>query len=215
MLKHGARTQIALDHPWIARRYPFTFTYKLAVTAAIMQDLRHALGTSVTFEALAKKYREQHHITYTEARLNFVQHALAVRNKNVASLGTVLVGNSTIPKFGDFDDMNGYAGKSPEGPYLIALALVVHNRLDKFLRTRNMMILGDYLRGDNSFKLAKKIMADGVRPFLCVYTVMNEYNEVCGSWCCRTSSLEQVIIFTFSILILYCRLTCPRPRISG
>ena len=143
---------------------------------------------------MAKKYCEQHRIKYTEARLNYVQHALAVRNKSVASLSTVLAGgsNEAPPRFGDFDDINGYAGKSPEAPYLIALALVVHNRLDKFLRTRNMMILGDYLRGDNSFKLAKKIMVDGVRPFLCVYTVMNEYNEVCGSWCCRTSSLDQV-----------------------
>jgi hypothetical protein len=183
--------QIALDYPWISRSYPFTFTHKLAVTAAVMQDLRHALGTSMAFEALAKKYREQHHISYTEARMGYAQHALAVRKLAITSLPDLLTGARDVPKFGEFDDLQGYAGKSPAAQYLIALALVVHNRLHSFLTTRNMMVLGEYLRGDNSFKLAKKIMSDGTRPFLCVYTVLNEYNEVLGSWCSRTSSLDQ------------------------
>jgi len=45
-----------------------------------------------------------------------------------------------------------------------------------------MMITGSILKGDMSFKMAKKIMADGGGQFDCIYTLMNEYGQILGYW---------------------------------
>lgn len=188
--------QLAKSYPWIARLYPFLFTTKLGVTADVMQDVRRALGTSTSFEDLAKTYRERHHIAYMDARISYLQHAASMRHAGKVSIVESLRGKShaltSVPDFGSFDDPLGYNGKSPEAAYLIGLALVVAARLNNHNTTRMMMVTGDTLRGDMTFKLAKKCFADGYRPYESVFTVMNEYNEVAGTWACRTKSLDQV-----------------------
>ena len=84
------------------------------------------------------------------------------------------------------------AGKIPNESYLIALGLVLHRDLDDHIRIRMMMVMGQYYRGDMTFKHAKKCMVDGERPFESEFAVMNEFGQIVGSYACRSKSLEQV-----------------------
>jgi hypothetical protein len=74
----------------------------------------------------------------------------------------------------------------------LEIALADHVRRREFLTTRLMMGTGDVLRGDMSFKITKKVYCEGSKYFECAYTVMNEFNEVLGTWFCINKSLKQV-----------------------
>jgi hypothetical protein len=69
--------------------------------------------------------------------------------------------------------------------FQLAVGLADFDRLLPIYRARLMMITGDVLKGDYTFKLAKKVQCEGGTPFDAVYSVMNEYNEVLGSWFLR------------------------------
>ena len=56
------------------------------------------------------------------------------------------------------------------------------------------MITGEVFRGDMSFKLAKKVLCEGVKYFECTYSLANEFNEIAGTWMCRNKSLNQVYV---------------------
>jgi len=85
---------------------------------------------------------------------------------------------------------------SVASPSQLAIALADHNRRRTFLTNRMMMIMGNVLRGDMSFKLAKKVLIEGQQFFECTYTSSNEFNEILGTWMCRNKSLNQVNILS-------------------
>ncbi len=55
-----------------------------------------------------------------------------------------------------------------------------------------MMINGKVMKGDMSFKLAKKVTCDRGRQFEAVYTLMNEFGQVLGFQFVRNTSFEQI-----------------------
>ena len=67
-----------------------------------------------------------------------------------------------------------------------------HQRRRPFLLTRLMMVTGEVLSGDMSFKVAKRILSNDGKFFECTYTLMNEHNEILGFWFCRSKSILQV-----------------------
>ena len=85
-----------------------------------------------------------------------------------------------------------YGGRTPRAQYLQAIVLAQHKRRRPWLVSRMMMITGTILKGDMSFKMAKKIWADGGGQFESIYTLMNEYGQVLGYWFCRNKSVQQL-----------------------
>ena len=85
-----------------------------------------------------------------------------------------------------------YGGRIPKANYLQAVVLAQHKRRRPWLVSRLMMITGAILKGDMSFKMAKKIWADGRGQFESIYTLMNEYGQVLGYWFCRNKSVQQL-----------------------
>lgn len=52
------------------------------------------------------------------------------------------------------------------------------------------LITGQRLKSDFSFKVVRKVYVNGVRPYECTLTIMNEYNQVVGQWHCLSKSMH-------------------------
>ena len=106
-----------------------------------------------------------------------------------------------LDNFGKFDDVNGYHGVIPSEEFLkkhyVSYSAQSYNLKNQFLQT----LTGEILKGDHTFKVAKIPTEDGVRPFVAMYSVMNEYQmvltyQMVPSKCLEDlrSSLEEVFI---------------------
>jgi len=100
--------------------------------------------------------------------------------------------NSTIAAFSEFDDAERYMGKIVGVQFLIRHFLRHAFSRWNFCRRAMQRTGGKYLRGDHSFKLVKKMVVDGERPFVAVFCVMNEYSEIVGYWFVRTKSQNEL-----------------------
>jgi len=214
-------------------------------------QIRIGLSTGISFDKLASNIREQHMTRYLLRRSIWAGHATAVK----ASGHRSLTEKGPLLPFGEFDDPDGYAGKFPEGPFLVRKP---RRRLCRFavsLRTALKILLplpcvvggtglgrsqpAAALLGDSDdddrwgmstgryepqarqespchwcapreclsmlptlrirpSKMPrpphdpKCLLRAGGKAFEAVYTVMNEFNQILGSWFCRSKSLDEV-----------------------
>ena len=74
------------------------------------------------------------------------------KTENTASLSPDL-------EFGEFDDKSKYAGKYPKAAYLNAVMLAMHAKRRPWLVHQLEQVMGDIVKGDHSFKIAKKVLS--------------------------------------------------------
>jgi hypothetical protein len=158
--------------------------------------------------------------------------------QQLSASGGVLGVGALPAQFGDFDDRERYSGKAPTAAYLVrnalrrvlllpacscltvamphmchpqtAVVLADSERLAPYYKTRLMMITGDVLKGDHTFKMAGKVHADGGRPYEAVYTLMNEFNQVLGSWLLRSKEHALVRALHRAACVALCQLRYAR-----
>lgn len=132
---------------------------------------------------------------------------------------------SSPPKFSEFDDPEGYGGYSARPAYLeevfktgfYSTKVLGELTQEDVCNRKQQMIGGQHLAGDASFKLMKKLKEGGGRPkqkedgsalaigqrakkdapYLCQYTVLNEFRQVVcqvAMTSSHTSEAEAVLV---------------------
>jgi len=97
-----------------------------------------------------------------------------------------------VVDFSDFGDESGYCGWYPKQKMLQRLLRAELERLEKLWTREIQMVGGQILKGDHSRKTAKLIRLKGTRVFKAVYSLMNEYNQICGIWFCTGESTDEL-----------------------
>ena len=91
-----------------------------------------------------------------------------------------------FPAFGSF------GGKKLSPGYLGSHIVADFVRRKRLLMSRVMMVTGEVLSGDMSFKVAKHVCVGNVK-YGATWSVMNEFGELLGVYFCRTKSLHEVV----------------------
>eukprot|EP00951_Prasinocladus_malaysianus_P016895 scaffold132287_cov33-Prasinocladus_malaysianus.AAC.3 len=156
-----------------------------------MDMLQATMGTGLSYQQTSTTLRQLHMLKFCRLYSSSLSYELAHRGTTSIALPASRGFHRNWPpeKFSAFQDPHGYSGSVPSPSYLLSITLAFHRFRRKPLVARMMMITGQILKGDMSFKLAKKIRADRTGQYTCVFSLMNEYGEILGYWFCRTKSI--------------------------
>eukprot|EP00951_Prasinocladus_malaysianus_P032906 scaffold322675_cov20-Prasinocladus_malaysianus.AAC.2 len=127
--------------------------YIAGITRRLMGVIQHQQGTGMSFSALASLLGEMHRNAYAQMDALYCEYLLANKCNDRQP-------PHDHPQFSAFDDPEGYNGSSPSARYLQDVAAASHAQRRSSLIRRMMMITGDVLKGDHTFKVVKKIVAD-------------------------------------------------------
>ena len=94
----------------------------------------------------------------------------------------------------DFCDFKSkeYSQPMPSVSYLIARVVRLMESDSVYASKRMQMVDGKHLSGDHSFKLTKCILSNGAKAFTAMYTLMNEFGQVCAWWFTTGSGMKEL-----------------------
>ena len=178
------------DLGFIADQFPAFMTHKRGVSLRLMDVLYTTMGTGTSFEQIHTMCHKMTELRYARQYDAYLSYELA--NKGETSVFQPRGREFPPQPFSSFDDPAGYSGRVPSASYLLAVALAYHRFRRPTLIRRLMMVTGTILKGDMSFKLAKKIRCDRTGQYVCVFSIMNEHGEVLAYFFCRSKSLRDL-----------------------
>lgn len=93
-----------------------------------------------------------------------------------------------------FYDLNDPRAETelPSLAYLLEVTVLAMETRHPYYIRKMQMILGRFLSGDHSHKVAKVVLIQGNRVFHGVYTLMNEFGQILGFWFTSGTNLEEV-----------------------
>ena len=181
------------DLSFIANLFPAFPSRKRAVSYKLMDVLQTTMGTGSSFQQLATMLSEMYKLRFSRLYDTYMSYELASRGRTSMELSVRHQQRRTWPPktFSRFGGL-GFGGRTPSAPYLLAVALAYHRHRRPTLLRRLMDVTGRILKGDMSFKLAKKIRCARTGQYTCVFSLMNEFGEILGYWFCRSKSLSGI-----------------------
>jgi hypothetical protein len=89
------------------------------------------------------------------------------------------IADTNYPEFSSFNDKSKFNGHKPSANYLSYVYSLVINELHPFMDHLMPFLDGDNTKGDHSFNIIDHIAkVNSVSTFNCLYTCLNEYEEI-------------------------------------
>lgn len=89
-------------------------------------------------------------------------------------------------------DSKLYGGMVPSEETLVSVFKTEAEKLERHLICRMMQLTGRILKCDHTFKMAKIIKVNGVKPYEALFCIMNENNEIIGFWLAPTTKISEL-----------------------
>ena len=179
---------------WMQWQMPAYVGRKTAISHVLLDLLCRQPCNGQSFRDFANMVRELNVKNYW--RLSGIYYSFAVAdrlNPTIEGAAWYLHSeNAKVAEFSAFRDPERYMGRAVSVGFLIKHYMRYAFSRWNFVRKSIQRVGGKYLRGDHSFKLVKKMVVEGERPFVAIYSVMNEYSEIVGYWFCRTKSQKEL-----------------------
>ena len=181
------------DLSFLANQFPAFPSHKRAVSIQLMDILQATIGTGSSFQQLATTLGQMYRVRFSRLYDTYLSYELASRGRTSVELSLQNRRQRQWPPqhFSSFGGA-GFSGRAPTAAYILAIALAYHRHRRPVLLRRLMQVTGRILKGDMSFKLAKKIRCARTGQYTCVFSLMNEFGEILGYWFCRSKSLAGV-----------------------
>ncbi|KAI7887868.1 uncharacterized protein EV154DRAFT_595118 [Mucor mucedo] len=157
----------------LQHEFPAVLTHRLGLSVKLFNFIRPALPNSSKPSRISKLLREMHTLRHDVLQRQYL---------------------NAVEDFSRFDDKSKYVGHFPSPGYL-GYVYTSSMRLYKHYIYKQMAVLpAEILKGDHSFKLPKKIgKTNSVSVFNAVYTVCNEYEEICMMYLTATKALSHLV----------------------
>ena len=168
--------------------FPAFLTHRSGIDKTLMTLIRAGMAHRVSANAWSKILRE---LCVHENDLRELQYLHAVQ-KHMKRANNGDRSNSYM-LFSEFDDRNGYAGFSPSRWYITNVYMDYMQHIRPILDQCMSALTGYVIKWDHSFKLPKYLMKlDGVATFSGLFTLVNEYEQICYQAFVPTKSLSHI-----------------------
>ncbi|KAF8419486.1 hypothetical protein L210DRAFT_3766619 [Boletus edulis BED1] len=159
----------------ISDQFPFRLTHRCGLTDQLASLLREAFRGGVSPCVFTTLVRAMHYHHFDQLRCQFLE---MIADHNMGSLRDCWT--SKRP-FGEFGDLDGYAGYVPSeryfGQFYDAMVEEEAPELQHIISSRPANVL----KHDHSFKVIKRMKRHGGVPFFsALHTFLNEYSEIHG-----------------------------------
>lgn len=159
------------DLSFIANLFPAFTSRKAAISLQLVDYLMATIGTGISYEQISTMLEQMHAIRHSRLYDTYMSYELVHKGERYLSSSTLrsIVREWPPQKFSSFNDTKGFSGKAPSPQYLLSMALAHHRFRRPTLVSRLMMVTGRILKGDMSFKLAKKIRCERAGQYECLH----------------------------------------------
>ena len=187
---------------WVLQEFGIILTKKLGITVRLLDFLRCRIGVvgeNDNFTSMANCISELHYLKYLRRRS---MHAGAVAAQKSSGQQTFVrdkdgqahCAGASCSEFGEIDDAEGYADKSPSAPYLTAVYIADANSRKHGEASRRLLVpVDEMLAVDFTFKFMQHVRIDGVKPLKGALTVTNSRNQVAMVKFYASASLKDAI----------------------
>jgi hypothetical protein len=122
--------------------------------------------------------------------------------------------NQNFKEFSLFDDIKQYNGYIPSANFISYVYSSYISKLRKFMDQHTASLDGVVLKGDHSFKIIKHMgKINGVSTFSCLYTLVNEYEEIRLQVLAQSKSLKHLESSFNNMIESYRRLGMKMPQV--
>lgn len=176
---------IAASHEKIQtlwRKNGYDLSHRGGISWSLLEDLRsemmQALSVSGFRESMLEKAKTYHFRLASEWR-SYVDSLSSHTAPYMLFVPPSELSEMKSSYFHEFDSKE-YGQPMPSVSYLISRVIRLMESDAEYQMKKMQMVDGEHLSGDHSFKLAKCILSNGSKAFTAMYTLMNEYGQVCA-----------------------------------
>jgi hypothetical protein len=178
--------------------FPAVLTHRSGFSTPLVRSLRPLFQNATGPHRMNQILRIRHTEVYDIAQLQYydvVAETMERRSKEAQLAGIRnYKDQNNYPEFSSFSDPNGYNGYVPSASYISYVYCSIITELRPYMDQHQSLLDGKILKGDHSFKIIKKMnKSNGVSDYSCMYTVMNEYEEIKMQILAPTKSLKHVV----------------------
>lgn len=204
--------QINLD---LQAEFPAVLTHKSGVSKSMIKLMRPAFQHGIGPHRMSKILRIMHTERYDELQL---QYYIALDNRrsnpNLLSFFSNSSNVRLSAEFPKYDDRSTYNGFSPSANYLSYVYSCIISKLSPLIDQLISMLDGIILKGDHSFKIIDHMAKiNGVSTFSCLYTMLNEYEEIRIMVLSHSKKIENLAPRFNEMMNTYSRLGMPSPEL--
>ena len=200
--------------PFFAQRaFPAVFSHKGGISIEVMTLLKLSIAHRMSVRGFAELLMETHrrrHLICSGAYYSLMKSRQGKQRITRDKWGKVHLTTGGPPT--QFPDFHTGGGKRFSPGYFGTHLVQDFLRRKRLLTQRIMMVKGEVLSGDMSFKVVKHLNVAGVTYAAC-WSVMNEYGQVLGVYFCRTKSLAEVVDAHHKIQARYKRAKLDGPKL--
>lgn len=152
-------------------------THRSGISKNLIKMMRPAFQHGIGPHRLAKRLRIMHTERYDELQL---QYYIAIdRHKSNTGITSFFVPAIDYPEFPKYSDKASCTGYSPSTNYISYVYSCIVSKFCPLVDQLTSMLDGVILKGDHSFKIINHMAkVNGVSTFSCLYTILNEYEEI-------------------------------------
>ncbi|CAO3624567.1 unnamed protein product [Mucor hiemalis] len=178
--------------------FPAVLTYKSGFSTPLLRSLRPVFQNATGPHRMNQILRVRHTELYDITQLQYYDAIVELKEERATKARLLgfsnYVDENRYPEFSTFSDPNGYNGYIPSAGYISYVYCSFIKELRPYMDQHQSLLDGKILKGDHSFKIIKKMnKTNGVSDYSCLYTVMNEFEEIKMQVLAPTKSLKHVI----------------------
>lgn len=163
-------------NPNLKAQFPAVLTHRSGLSNNLVKLMRPAFQHGIGSHRFAKMLRIIHIERYDELQL---QYYLALDDYCHSIVSFFQSSEKKCSEFPAYNDKKTYNGFSPSANYISYVYSSIIAKIRPFMDQLISMLDGIILKGDHSFKIIDHMAkVNGVSTFSCLYTMLNEYEEI-------------------------------------